>query len=253
MKNNLILTKMLKRLTIILLLFIPVYTFAQTGISGGVFDYDNKSFPLQKVQVKNLNNQKVVMTGAAGQFTITANKGDLLEFSLSGYHTDTLYLTNMQAKTIYLPALSTDLKQVNVRGARISKDIPLKDPKAKPYTRVNGIPPKTNVGRAGGVGIAFGGGKERRERAKVKALDENAAYEEEISQYFNEEHVNGLIKITGQELKDFIAYYRPTVARVKSDDPFNYDYYIAQAYQTWLKLPADQRKLPPMQKLNKTN
>lgn len=244
---------MLKRLIILLLLTIPVYTFAQTGISGGVFDYDNKSFPLQKVTVRNLNNQKVVVTGAAGQFTITANKGDLLEFSLDGYHTDTLYLTNMQAKTVYLPVKSTNLKQVDVRSAKISKDIPLKDPNAKPYTRVNGIPPKQNVGRAGGVGIAFGGGRERRERAKVKALDENAAWEAEISQYFNEEHVSGLIKITGQELKDFIAYYRPTVARVKSNPPFNYDFYIAQAYQTWLKLPDDQRRLPPMQKLQKTN
>lgn len=243
---------MLKRLMIVLLFTIPLYTFAQTGVSGGVFDYDNKSFPLQKVTVKNLNNKKAVVTGAAGQFTITANKGDLLEFSLPGYHTDTLYLTNLQGKTVYLPSLSTDLKQVNIRSARLSKDLNLKDPNAKEFKRVAGIAPKQNVGRAGGVGIAFGGGRERRERAKVKALDETAAYETEISQYFNEEHVGGLIKITGQELKDFIAYYRPSVARVKSDDPFNYDFYIAQAYQSWLKIPADQRKLPPMQKL-KTN
>jgi len=244
---------MLKRLIIVLLLTMPLFTLAQTGVSGGVYDYDNKSFPLQKVTVKNLNNQKITQTTAAGQFTITANKGDLLEFSLPGYHVDTLYLTNLQGKTVYLPSLSTNLKQVNIQSARLSKDLNLKDPNAKPFKRVAGIAPKGNVGRAGGVGFAFGGGKERRERAKVKALDEKDAYETEINQYFNEEHVADLIKITGQELKDFIAYYRPTVARVKSDDPFNYDFYIAQAYQSWLKLPADQRKLPPMQKLTPKN
>lgn len=245
---------MLKRLIIVLLFAIPLYTSAQTGISGGVFDYDNKSFPLQKVTVRNLNNQKTVLTGAAGQFTITANKGDLLEFSLDGYHTDTLYLTNMQAKTIYLPSKATNLKQVDIQSAKLSRDLRLNNAtNAKDAKTVHGIPPKQNVGRAGGVGLSFGGGRERRQKAKVIALDQNAAYEEQINQYFNEEHVSGLIKITGQELKDFIAYYRPTVARVKSDDPFNYDFYIAQAYQTWLKLPADQRKLPPMQKLNKSN
>jgi hypothetical protein len=238
--------EMLKRLFIVLLLTIPVYTFAQTGISGGVFDYENKSFPLQKVTVRNLNNQKVVVTGAAGQFTIQANKGDLLEFSLPGYHVDTLYLTNLQAKTIYLPSQSTNLKQVDVKGARLSNDLQLKDTNAPGFSRVSGIAPTKNIQRAGGVGLAFGSGKDKRERAKVKRLEEVSGYETEINQYFNEEHVGGLIKLQGQELKDFINLYRPSVARVKSERPFNYDFYIAQAYQTWLKLPPEGRKLPPV-------
>jgi len=242
---------MLKRLIIILLFAAPLFTFAQTGISGGVFDYENKSFPLQKVTVKNLNNQKVVITGAAGQFTISAAKGDLLEFSLPGYHTDTLYITNMQSKTIYLPSKSTSLKQVDVQGAKLSRDLNLAATKGKGFSRVSGIQPKGNVGRAGGIGLAFGSGKGKRERAKVQALEEKSAYETEINEYFSEEYIGKMLKISGQELKDFIAMYRPSVARVKSDDPFNYDYYIAQAYQTWLKLPAEGRKLPPVPALKK--
>jgi hypothetical protein len=243
---------MLKRLIIVWLFAIPLHTMAQTGISGGVFDYDNKNFPLQKVTIRNLSTQRTVQTGAAGQFTITAKKGDLLELSLPGYHTDTLYLTDMQAKTIYLPSQSTDLKQVNITGAKLAKDLKLINPtNAKPATRVSGIPPKQNIGRAGGIGLAFGSGKPKRERAKIQALEENAGYEEEINQYFSEEHVGGLIKLQGQELKDFIEMYRPSVARVRGDTEFNYDFYIAQAYQTWLKLPPDQRKLPPMQRLKK--
>ncbi len=236
---------MLKRLIIVMLFALPLHIFAQTGISGAVFDYENKSFPLQKVSVRNLNNKKVVLTGAAGQFTIQANKGDLLELTLQGYHTDTLYLTDLQAKTIYLPTSSTDLKEVKIRSAKLSRDLNLKNPtNAKPYKRVSGIQPKQNVGRAGGVGIAFGGGKARREREKVAALELNDVYETQIAQYFSEEHVKDLIKLDGQELKDFIALYRPSIARVKAEDPFNYDFYIAQAYQTWLKLPPEGRKLP---------
>jgi len=243
--------KTFKQLIVVLFLTIPLYTFAQTGITGGVFDYDNKSFPLQKVTVRNLNNKETTFTGAAGQFMIKASKGDLLEFSLPGFHTDTLYLTNMLSKTVYLPASSRTLKQVDIQGAKLSKDLNLRDPKAKGFERVHGISPTQNIQRAGGIGLAFGSGKVRRERAKEKTLEEKGAYEAEISQYFNEEQVNSLIKLQGQELKEFIELYRPTVERVKAEDPFNYDYYIAVAYQTWLKLPPEQRKLPPMKKLEK--
>lgn len=242
---------MLKNLVLILLFILPLSSFAQTGISGGVFDYENKNFPLQKVTVRNLNNQKSVLTGAAGQFTITANKGDLLEFSLDGYHTDTLFLINLQAKTIYLPVKSTTLKQVDVKGAKLSNSLQLKDAEARKFSRVSGIQPTTNTSRAGGIGLAFGSGKEKRERAKVQKLEENAAFESEINRYFNEEYIGDMIKLKGQELKNFIDLYKPSVARVKSDNPFNYDFYIAEAYQTWLKLPPEGRKLPPVPTLKK--
>ena len=60
-----------------------------------------------------------------------------------------------------------------------------------------------------------------------------------------------LTKLKGQDLKDFVSMYRPTAARVKSDAPFNYSLYIAQALQTWRNLPADQKRLPPVPKLKK--
>ncbi|WP_442590135.1 hypothetical protein ACSBL2_02640 [Pedobacter sp. AW31-3R] len=243
---------MLKRLLMALLFAMPVHIYAQTGVSGGVFDYENKNFPLQKVTVRNLNNKKIVLTGAAGQFTIQANKGDLLELSLPGYHTDTLYLTDLQSKTIYLPVSSTDLKEVKIRSAKLSRDLNLKNPtNAQEFKRVSGIRPTQNVGRAGGVGIAFGGGKAKREKAKEKALEVKDFYESEINKYFSEEHVNDLIKLEGQDLKDFINMYKPSVALVKGDELFNYDFYIAEAYQKWLKLSPAQRKGAPMPKLNK--
>lgn len=243
---------MLKRLFIILLLSIPIFTYAQKAVTGGVFDYDNKSFPLQKVTVRNINNSRVTVTGAAGQFTIQANKGDLLEFSLPGYHTDTLYLTNMESKTVYLPTQSTALKQVDVRGAKVSDDLNAANPNPHTSNRVTGIQPTGNNSRAGGVGLSFGGDG-RKERAKVAALDERAAYEAEISRNFSPEHITDLIKIKGQELKDFMNMFRPSVIKVKSDSPFNYDYYIAQAYQTWLKLPPEGRKLAPVPKGKDSN
>ena len=74
-------------------------------------------------------------------------------------------------------------------------------------------------------------------------------YETEIRENFNEQTIHELIKLTGQELKDFINMFRPSVALVKSERPFNYSYYIAQAHQRWLKLPPHERKAPPVQNL----
>lgn len=239
----------LKIIATVIICALPWIVSAQSGVTGGVFDQENKGMPLQNVRVRNLNKDISIQTGAAGQFSIRADKGDLLEFRLSGYHIDTLYLTNLQSKTIYLPPLSTNLKQVDVKSARLSRDLDLKAGQGKAFQRVSGIAPKQNIGRAGGIGLAFGSGKAKRDKIKAEALEERAYFEAEINHYFNEEYIGEMLRIKGQELSDFINFYRPTVARVKADQPFNYDYYIAQAFQSWMKLPPEQRRTPPMQKL----
>lgn len=241
-----------KIIIILLISALPWTAFAQSGISGGVFDQENKNMPLQKVRVRNLTKEVITETGAAGQFNIRADKGDLLEFYLAGYHTDTLYLTSLQSKTIYLPPFSNDLRQVDVKSARISKDLDLKNVgQGEAFKRISGIAPKQNIGRAGGIGLAFGSGKIKRDKIKAAALEERSYFEAEINHYFNEEFIGEMLNLKGQELLDFINYYRPVVAKVKAEQPFNYEYYIAQAYQSWMRLPPEQRKSPPMQKLVK--
>jgi hypothetical protein len=242
---------MVKKLILFLLVVLPIRLLAQGNVSGTVYDFENKTFPLQQVAVQNLNNKQIAVTKANGQFTIKANKGDLLQFTLVGYHVDTLYLTDLKPKTIYLPANSKSLKEVEIVETKISPYLDLEN-NAKENTRIttDGLEEKENTDRAGGLQFALGYGKYKREQAKVKMLEERDAYETEIKANFNEQTVHELIKLTGQELKDFINMYRPSVALIKSERPFNYAYYIAQAHQKWLKLPPHQRKAPPMQNLN---
>jgi len=243
---------MVKKLILFLLVVLPFKMLAQGNVSGTVYDFENKTFPLQQVAVRNLSNKQIAVTKATGQFTIRANKGDLLEFTFVGYHVDTLYLTDLKHKTIYLPANSKSLKEVEIVETKISPYLDLKNPNAKESTRIStdGAEGKSNTDRAGGVQLALGFGKYRREREKIQKLEERDAYETEILANFNEQTVHALIKLTGQELKDFINMYRPSVALIKSERPFNYSYYIAQAHQKWLKLKPHERKLPPMQNLN---
>lgn len=237
---------MLKKLILILLL-LPVQLLAQSSINGRVYDFENR-LPLAQVTVENLNNKQTTKTAATGNFNLTANQGDVLTFSLKGYHTDTLYLTSMRAVAVYLPNSSISLNEVKIQSAKISPYLDVENINAgiKPTKRIegDGLEDKKNNDRAGGVILNLGFDKMKAQREKEQRLTEKEGYENEIRLNFNERTVGELVKLKGQELKDFITIYQPSVERVRSEAPFNYTVYIAQAYQTWLKLPPEQRKVP---------
>lgn len=245
---------MFKRLLLILILFVPVTLMAQDVILGTVYDFEIKTLPLQEVNVKNLNNNQSTKTKASGKFVLAAKAGDVLEFSLNGYHNDTLYITNLTPKTVYLPASSTNLKEVKILSTKINPTILSPDPEAKEFKRVetDDYKGKPNVSRAGGIKFNLGYGKYKEQQAKAKELEEKDRYETEISSVFTEAYVSDLVKLKGQELKDFMTIYRPSVLLVQATRPFNYRYYTVQAYQKWLKLPPSQKKPPQVPKLKKS-
>jgi len=244
---------MSKKILLLLLCLLPVCLFAQQAITGVVYDLDNKTLPLQDVNVKNLNNNQSTKTRAGGQFSLPARSGDLLAFSFAGYHTDTLFLIDLSPKVIYLPVNATDLKEVKVVGVKLNPSILGPDPQMEEFKRVktDGLRGKNNNDKAGGLKLNLGYGKYRREEEKIRALEERDKYETEINAIFTESYVADLVRLKGQDLKDFMSLYRPTAVLVRAERPFNYDYYTVQAYHKWLKLPEWQRKLPPIPKLKK--
>jgi hypothetical protein len=237
---------MKKKLILLLLFMVPITLMAQ-NFTGRVYDYESKT-PLGKVRVRNLTNNQSTSTQAGGQFNLIGKQGDVLEFSLRGYHIDTLLVTDTKPIAVFLPSTSTNLKQVNVQSARVSPYLNVDSINAgiKPHKKIEGdrLSNKRNNDRAGGVILNLGYDKMKANREKEATLTDAQGYENEIRINFNEKTVAGLVPLKGQELKDFVALYQPSVQRVKAEAPFNYSMYIAQAYQAWLKLPPAQRKLP---------
>lgn len=242
---------MIKQLLLLLVFVVPLKLLGQGVASGTVYDFDNKTFPLQNIKVKNLTNSHVVLTKAAGQFTIPAKIGDLLEFSAAGFHTDTLFLINLDPKVILLPGNSTTLREVEIVSAKVNSSILAPDPFAKRYTRVatDGIEGKGNNDRAGGMIFNLGYGKHRRQQEKIKLLEERDRYQAEINAVFTEEYVSELVKLKGDDLKNFMSLYRPPEELVKSERPFNYAYYTVKSYHAWLKLSPEDRRISSMPKL----
>jgi hypothetical protein len=235
-----------KKLILLFFSLLPFTVLAQ-NFTGRVYDYDSRT-PLGNVRVMNLTNKQSTTTKAGGQFEIPLKQGDVLEFSLRGYHNDTLLVTDLKPIAVLLPSNTTNLRQVNVQSARISPYLGLDSINAgiTPHKKIEGdrVQNKRNNDRAGGLILNLGFDKMKAQREKEQTLTNNEGYENEIRLNFNEKTVGNLIPLKGQELKDFIGMYQPSVERVKSDAPFNYSLYIAQAYKAWQQLPPAQRKLP---------
>lgn len=167
------------KLIIILLLALPFGALAQTVTTGAVYDFLKKSNSLPGVTVRNLNSKKITSTNAAGKFTITANNGDLLEFSLVGYRTDTLYLTSLLAKTIYMVDRVNALNDVDIKGVKMNKSITSPDPMAEKYSLMGtggNLERKKMTDKVGGLNLNLGYGKYRRQQRKEAELVERDKY-----------------------------------------------------------------------------
>lgn len=244
------------KLIVFILLALPFGAFAQTFTTGTVFDYSKKTLSLPGVTIRNLNSKKTSSTNKEGKYTIAANVGDLIEFSAVGYHTDTLYLTNLLNRTIYLPVKSTNLADVNVEAVRMNSQITdAKDPLAEKYTLLStggNLNRKRMTDKVGGLNLNLGYGKYRREQRKEADLQEKEMYQQEIDENFNEKAITDLTKLQGAELKNFMILYRPSVEAVKGERPYRYAFHISRAFVAWQKLTPEQRKLQDLPKL-KTN
>lgn len=242
---------MLGRIFLLVLLTFPLFGAAQQVITGKVYDLSDRTFAMPNVLVRNLNTKQSTVTQTSGNFSVPAKIGDLLEFSFTGYHTDTVYLINLSPRAVYLPPHATKLKEVAIVGAKVNSQVLSPDPEARVFKRFenDALNGKGNNDRVGGLKFNLGYGKYKKKQEAISALEKTNAYEAEINSTFTPEYVTRLTKLKGQDLKDFINFYKPTALLVEADRPFNYDYYTVKAYQTWLKLSPEQRKLQLMPKL----
>jgi hypothetical protein len=243
----------MRKLIIFLLLAMPIGVFAQTVATGTVFDFSKKTLSLPGVTIRNLNSKKTTSTNKEGRYAIGANVGDLIEFSAVGYHTDTLYLTNLLNRTIYLPVKTNNLKDVNISAVRMNSQITdAKDPLAEKYTLLNtggNLNRKRMTDKVGGLNLNLGYGKYKRQQRKEADLEEKEMYMQEIDENFTAKAITDLTKLEGEELKNFMIIYRPSVESVKAERPYRYAYYISRAFVAWKKLTPQERKLQDLPKL----
>lgn len=226
------------------LLLLSVQALGQgTYITGNVFDNEKRTIALEGVSVRNLVTNALVMTNKEGYYAIQAKKGDVITYGMIGYETDTVYLINLFPKNVYLRYSVNNLQPVHITTVKVSPYLDAKDLDATPARQLNYSKDR------GGLRLALGYGKYRRQQEKERRLEEEAEILEEISENFNREVIQKLVSYKEKDLDDYIALYKPTVEQVKAETPFNYTYYIASTFHEWKKLPPEEKKLPPLPKL----
>src|SRR6185312_5955887 len=96
-------------------LFFSPGLFAQTPVKGKVFDSDGT--PLSGASVVIRGTGRGTSTNTLGEFTINANPGEVLEFSMVGYQTQTVKVDrNTGEISLRLPARTSTAEEIIVIG-----------------------------------------------------------------------------------------------------------------------------------------
>ena len=218
---------------------------AQSIFSGRVLENKTR-IALSSIQIVNLNNKLRSITGSDGRFSIAAKVGDLIVFKGFSYQTDTLLLTDMHDREVFLEPQKTMLNQVTITDtnghtSNAGKNMLLPyDPQFHGQTVVYHRNSKGQYD--GGITLRlhyFKKGEHDKKKAEEK--EEERILSEEISAIFTEDNIGHYVPLKGKDLYNFVLLYTPEI-KVYNDKNFNLLSYLNTSYQAWLKLSADQRK-----------
>jgi len=224
-----------------LLMIISVFVYgtahAQLPVSGKIYELGTR-IVLPGVKVQNTNTKDNTQSNTAGFFSIKAKAGDILIFESFAYKSDTVLVTNARYLEVFLQPQNTNLKEVTVKN-QSTKLGNLKDTSFHNQTARYLRDDKGNL--KGGIAIKFGYGKSAKEKR-----DEKLAYDTiataQIDKAFAPANISRYIPLNGNNLKQFIAIYRPNIKQYKAPN-FDLTLYLNDCYKKFLALPPDKRKL----------
>jgi hypothetical protein len=214
---------------------------AQTMQSGTV--YENKTrIVLQGIRVENSKTSKYVITDKAGKFSIQAKVGDLLLFTGFFYHADTVLLTNLREREVFLTPKQHMLNEVNVTNLDVkTRQGAYQDPDFHGQTMVYQRDAKYPEYYKGGIAIRLNyWKKDEKKREKLDEFYKKQDTQDEIAKVFSHDNIAKYLPLTGAELDNFILLYIPSVKTYTSTD-FNLAAYLDKSYKTFMELPPDKR------------
>lgn len=234
---------------ILLFLAIGSSAFAQGSLAGRIFEFHTR-IPIAGAKVQNLATHVVVISDSSGRFTIPASRGNVIAYSALSYKTDSVAVTNLNYKEIFLESTSKQLQQVDINSNNVGMNkgasfIP-------PY-----VPPSPLGGNtllyqpAGGLKVMIPGGKDkateaRKELARLEADDKTQT---EIKKKFSPDYLKNFVPLEGQEMQNFIILYTPSVKVYRSSE-FDFPLYVNASYKEFMKLPEEKRKSKTLTDLN---
>lgn len=215
-------------LLVIALLFTAGIATAQSNLKGTIIDAGNNE-KLSNVFIKNLNNKQITLAESNGKFVVPASVGNLIVFSSPGYASDTLYVINMEPKTIKLQIMTALLKEVSINGQRERFDPHTEYPEIYTKSKVYILSPSSLFSR------------DSKNARRLKKYFEHEEQEQKVDDVFSAAYVSGIVPLKGLELQSFMAMYRPSYAFIQSNAGASLAAYINDSYKKFKELPQDKK------------
>ena len=229
---------MLRLALLFLLVLSAAMASAQKKLTGRVLENGTR-VGLGDVFIENLNNKQSAFTDQKGRFSIAAKTGDLLTLKGFAYQNDTLLVTDLNNKEVFLEPKRNELAQVNITNTEIKK-LNTYDP------QFHGQPVIYQRNKDG----SFKGGiilrmwywkKDEKKKAKLQKRQKEFETADRIAAIFTAGNLTKYVPLKEEDMNNFIALYTPNVKTYTSND-FNLLSYLNDSYKKYQALPVDKRK-----------
>ncbi|MGZ3757177.1 MAG: hypothetical protein ACXVAY_12725 [Mucilaginibacter sp.] len=231
-------------------LLVAQQSYAQTRATGRLFEYQTR-ISLGGIKVENLKTHVIAVSDTGGRFSIRASAGDRLVFSALSYKTDTLYLTNLKFKEVYLELKGDKMlkgvtivnKETNLGSMAVPAATPFGGKSVRYQTDASG-------NNKGGLALSLPGfNGDLKKKARDAKRERDGETETQIDRLFSPENLQKYIPIRDQQLANFILLYRPSVEVYQ--DKFNFMLYLDDCYKKFVKIPIEQRQAKDFMQLYK--
>ncbi|MHB8208777.1 MAG: hypothetical protein ACYDDY_15390 [Mucilaginibacter sp.] len=210
----------------------------QGNIKGRIFENTTR-IELADIEVRNLKTNEFTLTDDKGKFSIAAKPGDILTFHGFAYNPDTLLLTDMHDREVFLVPQLRTLVEVKVITDSTKNFNTYYDPEFHGQTVVYSR--DANLNYTGGITIRFHVSqidKHRREK-RAKKLKEQTELDEVI-RIFRPANIARFVPLKGMDMTDFLILYTPTI-KVYFAPGFDLPIYLSDCYKKFVKLPEDKK------------
>jgi len=217
---------------------------AQSVFSGRVLENKTR-IVLRSIRIENQTNKLKTITDERGQFFINAKVGDILVFNGFAYEPDTVVITDMHAREIFMEPKKNMLNQVNITDTSgMAKANPgaFLPPDKMFHGQAIVNQRDNNLNEIGGIAIRLHyWSKDEKKRRKAEQSAKDRAISEQISKVFTPLNIGQYVPLKGVDMDNFLMLYTPDVKEY-TDKRFALLPYVNACYQNWQTLTPEQKK-----------
>ena len=239
----------MKKLLLIIVLFFTGSALLKAQTLKGIVMELNSSKPIDQVEVKNLTTKRSIETNSSGEFSIDIKLNELLSFHYPGYRVDTLFVTDLEFKRIYLTPIPgfnilKDVEITELSDVQLDEQIRITEQQGKIVGTAGGGEATRDGGqRRGGIAISPSRlfGKEAKEARRFHDLLIAEKKDRAIMFKFNPLLITSITPLSGKDLDLFIVKYKPSYEFIEKSDEEQIRLYIMDSFKEFNNLSPQEK------------